>query len=50
LGVRTAGDPDDEDAIWTDFSPGVIAETVAMQGTPVSPHVVRDWLKEEGLA
>ena len=48
--VRTAGDPDDEDAMWTDFSPRVIAETVAMQGTPVSPHVVRDWLKEEGLA
>ena len=36
--------------MWTDFSPRVIAETVAMQGTPVSPHVVRDWLKEEGLA
>lgn len=50
MGVRTAGDPDDEDVIWTDFSPRVIAETVALQGTPVSPHVVRDWLKEEGLA
>ena len=50
MGVRTAGDPDDEDVIWTDFSPQVIAETVALQGTPVSPHVVRDWLKEEGLA
>ena len=36
--------------MWTDFSPRVIAETVAMQGTPVSPQVVRDWLKEEGLA
>ncbi len=48
--MRTAGDPDSEDVIWTDFSPQVIAETVALQGTPVSPHVVRDWLKEEGLA
>ena len=48
--VRTAGDPDDKDAIWTDFSPRVIAETVARQGTPVSPPVVRDWLKEQGMA
>jgi hypothetical protein len=50
LEVRTAGNPDDEAVVWTDFSPRVIAETVALKGTPVSPHVVRDWLEEEGLA
>lgn len=50
LEVRTAGDPDEEEVAWTEFSPSQIAEKVAEMGTPVSPHVVRDWLEEEGLA
>jgi hypothetical protein len=50
LEVRTAGDPDEEQIVWTEFSPTQIAEQVAEMGTPVSPHVVRDWLAEEGLA
>ena len=50
LEVRTAGDPDEEQSVWTEFSPTQIAEQVAEMGTPVSPHVVRDWLAEEGLA
>jgi hypothetical protein len=50
LEIRTAGDPDDADAAWTDLSPTQIAETVTAQGTPVSPHVVRDWMKARGLA
>ena len=50
LAVRTAGDPDEEQRLWTEFSPGQIAEQVTALGTPVSPHVVRDWLAEEGLA
>lgn len=50
LEVRTAGDPDKEHIVWTEFSPRQIAEQVAEMGTPVSPHVVRDWLAEEGLA
>ena len=50
LEVRTAGDPDEEKAAWTEFSPSQIAEKVAEMGTPVSPHVVRAWLEEEGLA
>lgn len=49
LEVRTAGDPDDVDAAWTDLSPTQIAQTVTARGTPVSPHVVRDWMKEAGL-
>ena len=50
LEVRTAGDPDEEQKVWTEFSPTQSAEQVAAMGTPVSPHVVRDWLAEEGLA
>jgi hypothetical protein len=50
LEVHTAGDPDDEDFLWTDFSPAQLAEQVANLGTPVSPGVVRDWLEDEGLA
>jgi hypothetical protein len=50
LEVRTAGDPDEERSRWTDLSPRQIAEQAAEMGTPVSPHVVRDWLAEEGLA
>ena len=47
--VRTAGDPDAEDCLWTDHSPSQIAEMVAALGTPASPHVVRGWMKEQGL-
>ena len=50
LEVHTAGDPDDEDFLWTDFSPAQLAEQVADLGTPVSPRVVRNWLEDEGLA
>jgi len=49
LEVRTAGDPDEADTAWTDLSPTQIAESVTAQGTPVSPQVVRDWLKDQGL-
>jgi len=48
--VRTAGDPDEPDVLWTDFSPREIADELTGMGTPVSPHVVRDWLEEQGLA
>jgi hypothetical protein len=50
LEVRTAGDPDAEEVAWTDLSPRQIAAVVTALGTPVSPPVVRDWLKEQGLA
>ena len=36
--------------MWTEFAPRQIAEKMAELGTPVSPHVVRVWLEEEGLA
>lgn len=50
LEVRTAGNPDEPDVLWTDLSPGQIAATVTEMGTPVSPPVVRDWLEDQGLA
>ena len=50
LDVRTAGDPDQPEFTSTDFSPSFIAAQVGEMGTPVSPHVVRDWLSEQGLA
>jgi hypothetical protein len=48
--VRTAGDPDEGDVLWTDLSPRRIAEAAADLGTPVSPPVVREWLGEQDMA
>jgi hypothetical protein len=50
LNVRTAGDPDHEEVLWTDLSPREIAEKVSEQGTPVSAPVVQDWMEEQDLA
>lgn len=50
LDVRTAGDPDQPEVLWTDLSPSQMAAAATDLGTPVSPPVVRDWLKEQGLA
>lgn len=50
LEVRTAGHPDKEDVVWTDLSPGQIADAVTDLGTPVSPPVVQTWMEEQRLA
>jgi len=50
LEVRTAGDPDDKDVLWTDLSPRQIAEAAEDMGTPVSPPVVHAWREEQKLA
>jgi hypothetical protein len=49
LEVRTAGDPDKKDVLWTDLSPQQIADAVTGMGTPVSRPVVQDWMKEQKL-
>jgi hypothetical protein len=49
LEVRTAGNPDEEDGVWTDLSPRQIAAAATDLGTPVSTTVVRNWLDEMGL-
>lgn len=50
LEVRVAGDPDDEDCLWTNFSTSQIADMVGEMGTPVSPHVVQQWMTDQGLS
>lgn len=50
LEVHPAGDPEEQAFAWTDFSPAQLAAQVAALGTPVSAHVVRTWLADEGLA
>jgi hypothetical protein len=50
LEVRTAGDPDEKDVLWTDLSPREIADAMTDRGTSVSPPVVQDWMEEQGLA
>ena len=50
LEVRTAGDPDAPDVLWTDLSPRQIAAAVGELGTPVSPPVVQDWMEEQKLS
>lgn len=50
LEVRTAGDPDEPDVLWTDLAPRQVADAVSDLGTPVSPPVVRDWMAQQGLA
>jgi hypothetical protein len=50
LDVRTAGDPDEPDVLWTDLSPRQIADAATALGTPVSPPVVQDWMEEHKLA
>lgn len=49
LEVRTAGDPDRPDVVWTDLSPNQLAAAATELGTPVSPPVVRAWLEDQGL-
>jgi hypothetical protein len=46
---HTAGDPMDEDVVWTNLSQVEIAENLSDLGTPVSTHVVRDLLDEYGF-
>jgi hypothetical protein len=50
LEIRIAGDPDEEDFVWTDYSPSQISTVVADMGTPVSPPVVQNWLTDQGLS
>ncbi len=49
LQTRTAGDPDEEDVIFTDLSAADIARRASSQGTPVSDKTVTRWLKKMRL-
>ncbi len=47
--VRTAGDPDEEDIVFTDLSPRRLAERVEEMGTPVGRDAIATWLDEAGI-
>ena len=46
---HTAGDPMQEEVIWTYLSPPEIAEQLEARGTPVCAETVRDLLDEQGF-
>ena len=46
---HTAGDPKQEDVVWTYLSPPEIAEQLKARGTPVCVDTVRDLLDELGF-
>lgn len=49
LDVRTAGDPDEEDIVYTDLSPQDLADTLAEMGTPVCRDAIARWLDDAGI-
>ncbi|MCP4286108.1 MAG: ISAzo13 family transposase [Gammaproteobacteria bacterium] len=49
LEVRSAGDPDEEDVVFTDLSPASLAEQLHAMGTPVGADAIRDWLEEADI-
>lgn len=46
---RTAGDPDEEDIIYTDLSPQDLSERLSKRGTPVGKDAIAQWLDEAGI-
>lgn len=44
--MRTAGDPDDEDLVYTDLSPARLSEELERMGTPVGPDAIAQWLDD----
>lgn len=49
LEVRTAGDPDEEDIVFTDLSPRDLSEKLQEMGTPVGADAISDWLEDAGI-
>ena len=46
---RTAGDPMRPDVMWTDLSLRQISDELDRLGTPLSPPVIKQWIKGHGL-
>lgn len=46
---RTAGDPDDEQRVYTDLTPTRLEEELEALQTPVSDDVIREWMDDQGL-
>jgi hypothetical protein len=49
LEVRTAGDPDREDVVFTDLSPRRLAERLEVLGTPLGRDAIATWLDDAGI-
>jgi hypothetical protein len=49
LEVRTAGDPDDEDIVFTDLSPQNLSDILAEAGIFVGRDAIDQWLNDEGI-
>ena len=46
---RTAGDPLRADVRWTDLSLGQMSDALARLGTPLSPPVIKQWLRDHAI-
>jgi hypothetical protein len=49
LEVRSAGDPDEEDLIFTDLSPAALSDRLQAMGTPVGEDAIRTWLDDADI-
>lgn len=49
LQYRTAGDPMRADVLWTDMSLNQMADELVRLGTPISPPVIQQWLREHDI-
>lgn len=49
LEVRTAGDPDQEDLVFTNLSPGKLSDILDGMGTPVGRDAIATWLGDAGI-
>ena len=47
--TRTAGDPDDEDIVFTDLTPTRLEQEMEAMQTPVSDDVIREWMDDQGF-
>lgn len=47
--TRTAGDPDDEQIVFTDLSPARLEQEMKARRTPVSEDTIRRWMDAHGL-
>lgn len=47
--TRTAGDPDDEQIVFTDLTPTRLEEELLARKTPASDDLIRQWMDEQHL-
>lgn len=47
--TRTAGDPDDEQIVFTDLTPTRLEQKMAAMETPASDDIIRQWMDDQGL-